>query len=351
MSQGYPSFPSWDEAQPVEYAPPPAVAYPGPPAARPSAPPAAPASMPYAAPYPAPPAPSFFAQPAVGSSVPTVITEIPMAPAFGRAAPPPAGYPDFDYATGIDYAAGPVAPPVARKVPRAAIYGIVATALLAAGVLGYANLHSRPAASRPAAATPTPRASAFEAPPFPVDPTGPAVPTFPGASKGAPAGLRADAPARQVAGATFGRDEDVSVATSGGWPFAFRIPADWKCVGGKVDLPDSEAMVCFDKRTEKNERAGIILRTCPSTCDAADRAKLDQQWFENTAGLRRADGDTRFRQTAENGAGKYQLELGHFFTDPASGVKYQVGVDARTAPAQKAKAQKVVNDVLSQTTF
>lgn len=163
-------------------------------------------------------------------------------------------------------------------------------------------------------------------------------------------GLRRDAPDRKVTGATFGRDEKTDVAAPAGWPFAFRIPGSWTCVPGKIDLPETEAVVCQDRK-KTGERAGIILRTCPDGCDAADRKALDQDWFVNTGGLRRVDGDTRFRQTAKNADGRYQLELGHYFTDPAGGTKFQVGVDARTSPATKAAAQKVVNDVLSQTTF
>ncbi|GAA2875941.1 hypothetical protein Acy02nite_75980 [Actinoplanes cyaneus] len=402
MSQGYPSFPSWDPVQPEGYAPPPAVTYSPPPAAD------------YAPPVtqllpPAPDFPATWSTAESGHGTATVAVTMRYAPIaflFGlvkpvltidgqrvRAGwkrrvvvpvdpgshlvhvhvpfliPPRAGEADLpvELAPGqsasLEYRAPLVTfmrgalgaapqryPGVAAAV---AVNAVAVTALLAGGLLGFTNVGARPGFALPAASTPS-AAPEPEAPPFPVAPTGPAVPKFPESSQGAggagPA-FRDDAPGRKVAGATFQRGDATATAGSRGWPFAFRIPGAWRCVPGKVDLPKADAVVCFDKKTEKNERAGIILRVCPSACDAADRQQLDKDWFVNTSGLRRADAGTRFRQTAKNGAGKYQLELSHFFTDPASGVKYQVGVDARTDPARKATAQKVVNDVLSQTTF
>ncbi len=428
MSQGhssYPSFasfPSWDEAQPDGYAPPPAVSYAAPPAVDHAAPPAvdhAPAPVVDFAPPPVYPRaqPGVYGVPRVETypeaeaaygtaTVAVTMRYAPIAFLFGirkpvltidgqrvRAGwkrrvvvpvnpgshlvhvhvpyllPPRAGKADLPVQLGpgqavsLEYRAPLIAfmrgalgtspqryPGVAATV---VINAVAVTGLLAAGLAGFTNLGSRPGFALPAASPPSPSPSRFEAPAFPVAPTGPAVPTFPESSRSAAAGtgLREDAPDRKLVGATFGQGEETSTATSSEWPFAFRIPDDWTCVQGKIDLPETDAMVCFDKKTEKNERAGIILRRCPAACDAADRKQLDKDWFVDTDGVRRADDDTRFRQTAKNGAGRYQLELSHFFTDPASGVKYQVGVDARTVPAQKATAQKVVNDVLSQTTF
>ncbi|MFI1991825.1 hypothetical protein [Actinoplanes sp. NPDC020271] len=396
MSTGYPSFPSWDSAQPGGYAPPathapPAPATHAPPAPATHAPPAPVTQL-------LPPMPAEAAYGA--ATVAVTMRHAPIAFLFGlvkpvltidgqrvRATwkrrivvpvnpgshlvhvhlpflvPPRAGRADLpvELAPGqtaaLEYRAPLVTfmrgalgaspqryPGVAAAV---AINAVAVTALLAGGLIGVGG--DRTASAQPAANTPAPARSAAGAPPFPVAPTGPAVPKFPSSSEGSGPGFRDDAPDRKVAGATFQPGEKTSAASSADWPFAFRIPESWNCVPGKIDLPKTDAVVCFDKKTQKNERAAVILRVCPSTCDAADREQLDKDWLVSTTGLRRAGADTRFRQTAKNKAGKYQLELSHFFTDSASGVKYQVGVDARTDPAKKATAQKVVNDILSQT--
>ncbi|WIM99512.1 hypothetical protein ACTOB_003169 [Actinoplanes oblitus] len=236
-------------------------------------------------------------------------------------------------------------------------YPGLAAAVLLSVVLAVTALGTGMAAARsrvlPGAAGTLPRTPAtpdLTAPAFPVDPTGPAVPTFPGAGGTTPE-LRPDAPRREVTGATFGAGDETVTMAFRGWPFAFRAPDTWSCRPARTDLPDGQAWLCADERGGGGERAGIVLRACPATCAAADKARLVTDWLGNAPGVRKAGGNTRFRQRTTNPGGKYELKLSHFFTDPASGRKFQVGVAAEAPTAKKSAAQRVVNEILSQTTF
>ncbi|GGR12716.1 hypothetical protein GCM10010168_33080 [Actinoplanes ianthinogenes] len=244
----------------------------------------------------------------------------------------------------------------------AAVLLSVVLAVLTLGA-GIAAAQSRPLPGVPVARPKNPATPKDTAPAFPVDPTGPAIPAFPGSggSQGSTTAperdgeqpkLRPDAPARKVAGATFGAGDKTFTMAFQGWPFAFRAPDTWGCQAARTDVPDALAWLCINERDRSGgERTGIILRTCPATCSAADRARLATDWLGNAPGARKADGSTRFRQLATNRDGKYELILSHFFTDPATGRKYQVGVDAAAFGAKKSAAQKVVNEILSQSSF
>ncbi|GAA4604074.1 hypothetical protein BJY16_004854 [Actinoplanes octamycinicus] len=237
--------------------------------------------------------------------------------------------------------------------------GLVAAVLLSLVLLvlalgsGIAAAQNRALPLGPPARPATP--PTFTAPAFPVDPTGPAVPTFPGAGgdkNGAKPELRPDAETRTVVGATFGAGDQTFTMAFGGWPFAFRAPDTWGCRAARTDLPEAQAWLCVDERDRTGgERTGVVLRACPGTCAAADKARLVTQWLGDAPGIRKAGGNTRFRQLATNLNGKYELKLSHFFTDPASGRKFQVGVQAEALTAKKAVVQKVVNEILSQSSF
>ncbi|WP_157441725.1 hypothetical protein [Actinoplanes awajinensis] len=276
---------------------------------------------------------------------------------------------DLEYrAPLIAFLRGALGPAPQRYPGMAAAVAINVIALVAVivGVFGVVN--GRGGAGGPDFSLPTGKTPAIghlpdnSVPSFPVDPSFPAVPTFPGQepestpTTAAPAAgepvLRPGATVRKVAGATFTAGEKSYTMAFKGWPFAFRTPPTWGCIGGKIDLPDTLAWVCVNEQDSSGgERTGIILRPCPAACSVATRQKMDKEWFLETAGLKRVNAVTQFRQTAKNAKGKYQLEFSHFFTDPATKKKYQVGVDAQALPLKKSSAQKVVNDIFSQTTF
>jgi hypothetical protein len=136
-----------------------------------------------------------------------------------------------------------------------------------------------------------------------------------------------------------------------GWPFAFRTPGTWGCIGGKVNLPDARARVCIDEDNPGGrQRVNIMLRPCPAPCGTAERKKMDLEWFEDDApGVRTADRTTAYVETKDS-EGRYVLHLSHFFAESQGAAPtWQVGVSAIAPPATKADVQKVANDVLTQT--
>ncbi|MET0495758.1 MAG: hypothetical protein ABW000_21740 [Actinoplanes sp.] len=196
---------------------------------------------------------------------------------------------------------------------------------------------ARPTAVRP---VPTlPRTTAPDPDPTGTAPTG-AVPS------GKPT-LRS-VPARKIVGSTYAAGDDTYTMGFTGWPFAFRTPGSWGCVAGKVDLPQAKAWVCIDEGNPGNgQRMQILLRPCPASCGASERASLNTDWFDKGAKAKVYDKDTSYVETAKDAKGRYALDMSHYFTDGAS--TWQVGVGGYSPPATRAAIQQTVNDVLSQT--
>ncbi|MEV0900414.1 hypothetical protein [Actinoplanes sp. NPDC049802] len=190
-------------------------------------------------------------------------------------------------------------------------------------------------------------------PPLPTD--GPGLPTPGGVPPGGSAGeptLRAGAPARKVTGATFAAGDETYTMSFRGWPFAFRTPSSWGCLGAKVDLAGAKAYVCVDEGNPgSGKRVVVMVRPCAAPCGQARMAQLDEELFTAATEPRRVDATTRFGQIKENSEGRYVLVLSHFFADGGgTGTpRWQVGVAGTAPPKARADVQKVVNEILSQT--
>lgn len=195
--------------------------------------------------------------------------------------------------------------------------------------------------ARPALPVPTPTVETLE--PVPTRPTPTRERTTPSGDKPT---LRA-VPAEKVVGATFAAGEDTYTMDFTGWPFAFRTPPTWGCIGGKSDLPDSKAWVCIDERNSRNgQRVQIMIRPCPDGCTPATRDRMSAEWFDPGAKVREHSDMTWYVETARDDRGRYMLDLSHFFPD--GNRTWQVGVGSFSPPAERADTQKIVNDVLTQ---
>lgn len=163
-----------------------------------------------------------------------------------------------------------------------------------------------------------------------------------------------DLPARTLVGPTYAAGEPTFTMAFTGWPFAFRTPGTWGCMGGRVDLPDAKAWVCLDEQNPRNgQRVNVILRPCPGACGRAERARLSREWFATAttaAATTTSDGRTSYIQTEHDSKGRYVLDVSHFFgTSAGAAPRWQVGVAGIAPPADRAIVQKVINDMLTQT--
>jgi hypothetical protein len=179
------------------------------------------------------------------------------------------------------------------------------------------------------------------------DPEPSAAPT--GAVPSGKPSLRA-VPARKLVGSTYADGDDTYTMAFTGWPFAFRTPGTWGCVAGRVEIPQAKAWVCIDEGNPGNgQRLQIMLRPCPGSCGAADRARLNTEWFDPGAKAKTYDENTSFVETAKDAKGRYTLDMSHYFQADGDDQTWQVGVGAYSPPATKADIQKTINDVLTQT--
>jgi hypothetical protein len=156
-------------------------------------------------------------------------------------------------------------------------------------------------------------------------------------------------PARTLVGPAFGKTDETYTMSFGGWPFAFRTPGSWGCLGGKVDLPDAKAYVCIDEGNPgSGQKIQLMVRPCPAPCGAAEQRKLSTEWFDKGAKSKVYDERTSYVETPSDPKGRYLLDMSHFFGGTAGAPRWQVGIGAFTPPAKKADIQKVFNDVLTQ---
>ncbi len=235
--------------------------------------------------------------------------------------------------------------------------GLAASVLFAA-VVGYLLLSS-PARRTPVAAPPAsrPAVSATPAPTStPSDPAGgPGAPT-----DGSIAGntgplepvLKAMRPVR-VVGPVFSAGESTFTMSYMGWPFAWRVPGTWGCMGGTVSLPHAKGFVCVDEsNSNAHQRLHIMFRPCPRVCTVARQRGMAAEWFE-TPGRRPVvtDATTSYLETMHNANGKYALSLSHFFPAVHGGPPYwQVGAYVDSPPATRSTVQKIINEVRTQAT-
>jgi hypothetical protein len=251
-----------------------------------------------------------------------------------------------------------------QRYPGTAAFLILMVLTLVLAVCGVASsfsslglLSAQPASGR--AATPAPSKGGVPAlPPLPTD--GPGLPTSvpdrtaPTEVSGRPA-LRAGVPVRRLTGPAFTAGDETTTKAFTGWLFAFRTPDGWECRPQNDDrVADAKIYACSDPRGgDGRGLIAVMLRPCPSGCGPAVQADLNGFWFAPSERIRREDATTVWTESAKGAAtGGYELLLSHFF---ASGGRsgepeWQVAVAAvGKSKAGRAQAQKVLNDILSQT--
>ncbi|MFV0524956.1 MAG: hypothetical protein ACK5RL_10680 [Acidimicrobiales bacterium] len=153
-------------------------------------------------------------------------------------------------------------------------------------------------------------------------------------------------------GPTYGPNDATFTMAFDGWPFAFRAPDNWDCIGGDTGIPEAVAWVCVGDLLSGNvtQRATVFLRPCPNGCGEAEQATLSQQWFASEATPSRGEGATSYLEYDPDAEGLYALDVSHFYPDPTrSDVIWQVGVYVQSPSETKDDVLKIVNDVLSQT--
>ncbi|GIE29894.1 hypothetical protein Ait01nite_029390 [Actinoplanes italicus] len=195
-------------------------------------------------------------------------------------------------------------------------------------------------------------------PPLPTD--GPGLPTSvpdrtrPAEAAGRPE-LRTGVPARRLAGPSFTAGDETTTKAFTGWPFAFRTPDGWDCrPQNDKRVADAKLYGCSDPNAGNGRGLIVVmLRPCPSGCGTAVQSALNGFWFAPTDRLRREDATTVFTESARGTTtGGYELYLSHFFVagGRSGEPEWQVAVAAVAKSKDgRAQAQKVLNDILSQT--
>lgn len=153
-------------------------------------------------------------------------------------------------------------------------------------------------------------------------------------------------------GPTFQDGEDTYTMAFKDWPFAFRTPGSWGCMKGTIDsIPDANAWGCVDEGDSKaGQRVNLMVRKCPTTCDAATRTTFDEAWFDKADAAKEFDPNTRYVETPANEDGKYTIDLSRYFAaEPGGEPVWQVGVFVESPTATKDAVLKTLNDVLTQT--
>jgi hypothetical protein len=234
---------------------------------------------------------------------------------------------------------------------------VLAVCSVASGFSSLGLLSTQQAAG--GAATPAPSKGGVPAlPPLPTD--GPGLPTSvpdrsgPSGTSGRPA-LRTGAPVRRLAGPAFTAGDETTTKAFTGWPFAFRTPDGWECRPQNDDrVPDAEIYACDDPRAgDGRGLVAVMLRPCPSGCGPAVQDDLNRFWFSPAERIRREDATMVWTESAKGTAtGGYELLVSHFFAagGRSGEPERQVAVAAvAKSKGGRAQAQKVLNDILSQT--
>lgn len=163
-------------------------------------------------------------------------------------------------------------------------------------------------------------------------------------------------PARTLVGPSWTASDKTYTMDIAGVPFAFRTPATWGCVKGKIDIEGAKAWVCIDEgnvfdssapEPDRTKRLQFMLRPCPGSCAAGDRLTLDREWFDKDAKIASAGADTSYVEVARNADGRYTLDMSHYITT-TDGTKWQVAVGTYSRPETRSPVQKIVNDILTQ---
>lgn len=179
-------------------------------------------------------------------------------------------------------------------------------------------------------------------------------PTDPGGQSGDPAGEPTLRPVEDVSviGPTFGRNDETFTMAFQDWPFAFRTPLPWNCLGGDADaIPEALVWVCVGEPGDE-QRMNIILWECETTCTEDEQQEMLDTWLdEPERAVSLDDSPTAFVETEGGGGELYSVDLGHFFGEQPGEppLRWLVGVYVESPPETRDDVLKILNDVVSQT--
>jgi hypothetical protein len=248
-----------------------------------------------------------------------------------------------------------------QKYPGMAAFIILMVLTLVLALCGAASTFASPgllSARQTAGSTATPAPSKGGVPALPPLPTdGPGLPTSvpdrtrPAEAAGRPE-LRTGVASRRLAGPSFTAGDETTTSAFTGWPFAFRTPEGWECrVQNDDRVADARLYGCGEPGAGRDHGLVVVmLRPCPSGCGTEVQAEMNRFWFAPGDRIRREDATTVFTESAKGATtGGYELYLSHFFGRSGE-PEWQVAVAAVAKSKDgRAQAQKVLNDILSQT--
>lgn len=236
--------------------------------------------------------------------------------------------------------------PQQNKGPMLAVLGVV-VALVLVGVIGLVVLRSQGTEENTGTGTSTQSSESSSS----SSPASTTTTTSAAPSAGTPV-LREGLPPVAILGPTWQEGEDTYTMAFEGWPFAFRVPGSWGCLKGSIqNIPDAQAWGCIDEgNPDAGQKLNVMLRKCPSTCDAATQAEFDAEWLDDTAAAEHVDDRTAYVETASNEEGKFAIDFSRFFAaEPGGEPGWQVGVYLESPPATKDAVLKTLNDIATQT--
>lgn len=216
--------------------------------------------------------------------------------------------------------------------------GVLLVLVAAAAIAGVQALWSDDPGSPGAGETP--RGSAGEPPAGPGGGTDPGLPQ-----------LRPVEPV-SVLGPTFGPDEQVDQLGFVGWPFAFRTPLGWDCFEERLEqVPDGDFYRCEDNRG-RDQLVALLLWECPTSCTEVEQQAMLRTWMAEPEFAVRLDTmPTSYVETGRNEDGLYEVDLGHFVAaEPGGPLRWMIGIYLESPVDTRADVQKIMNDVISQST-
>jgi hypothetical protein len=276
---------------------------------------------------------------------------------------------ELEYKSPLVVFAGGALGPAPQRYPGMAAFTILMVLTLVLAVCSAASTLSSlgllSAAQQTAGRTAAPAPSKGGVPALPPLPTdGPGLPNLPEPGATGPDGpaeatgrptLRTGVPARRLTGPAFAAGDETATKAFTGWPFAFRTPEGWECrPQNDRRVANAELHGCSDPRAGDGRGLIVVmLRPCPSACGVAEQARLSGFWFAPTDRVRFEDSVTTFVESSKGATtGGYELYMSHFFAagGRSAAPDRQVAVAAvAKSKSGRTQAQKVLNDILSQT--
>lgn len=182
-------------------------------------------------------------------------------------------------------------------------------------------------------------------------PTAPVIGTSPTAGADDPAPLPTLRSVEEVSvlGPTFGRVDETYTMQFEGWPFAFRAPHDWNCIGGQfTPAPDADVRACTGDGTQL---LYVMLWECEAGCSPQEQEQMVTLWLRepeqpvHPAGLP----EVTYVEIEEDEQGRNAVMSGHFIGEtPGAEPRWMVGVHVASPPETLDDVLKMLNDVVSQ---